>query len=173
MGLKWTYVSKNLFWYNITYFSEYYQAVEKIFSGDLTNKMLKIGAPRALLIYYGAFFLLFYLYQDGWSRLVNLLSVNILYLEQMDRVNCLWIVGFALVAYSYLGIMFYENRGGLCYSALKQVLLEKRLDDRLFPSPLFTFFLRRHSVFKTVQLVALISRNAMQLIIIGVSKLKE
>ncbi len=141
MGLKWTYsVPKNFFWYDITYFNEYYQAVEKISSGDLTTKVLKIGAPRALLIYHGAFFLAYYLYQDGWSRLENLLTINILYLEHMDRVNCLWIVGFCFTAFNHLEIMFHKNKGGPCFKLLKQVLLENKLDDRLFTSPRFTFF---------------------------------
>lgn len=170
MRLKWTHFLINFFWYDITYFSDYYQAVEKIFSGDLATKVLKISAPRALIIYHGAFFLACYLYQDHWSRLANLLAVNILYLERMDKVNCLWIVGFCLVTYNYLEIMFFKSKGGPCFKILKQVLLEKKLDDRLFISPQFTIFSQEFSVVQTIQLVALICRNVMQMIVFGVSK---
>lgn len=82
----------------MTYFADYYRSVERIKAGDAREKLLKIAISRALLLYQAAFSLVVYVYQDRWSRLANFLAVNLIYVEHLEPVYCLWIVGFDLGA---------------------------------------------------------------------------
>ena len=164
---------KRIIFYDMTYFADYYRSVERIKAGDAREKLLKIAISRALLLYQAAFSLVVYVYQDRWSRLANFLAVNLIYVEHLEPVYCLWIVGFDLVAYSHLQTMFYQSRGGPSYHLLREVLLEESLGERYFTtSTSCTVFLRKKkiSIVKVAQLIAITTRNVMQLIIYGLSK---
>lgn len=162
---------KRFFLFDMTYFDDYFCAVEKIAFGDLRQKMLKLDIPRAFVLYQSVFSLIAYVYQNRWSRLVNLLIVNIVYLEHLDRYNCLWIAGFDLLASSMLRDMYYKQRNRPTYQLLRQIMIKDSLGDKYFTSPQCTLFSRKLSIVKVVQLVALGSRNVMQLLIFGFSKL--
>lgn len=173
---------KRLFLYDLTYFADYYRAVEKIASGDLAAKVLKIGISRTILIYQAIYLLVVYFYQKSWSRRVNLLAVNLIYLEHLEPINCLWMVGFDLITYSFLQTMFYDSQSGPSHELLHWIFIEKtenelnsneKMFKKYFTSPNFTLAFQNHvfPVVKVVRLVALVSRNVMQQIIIAVSKL--
>ncbi|KAH9391577.1 hypothetical protein TYRP_022753, partial [Tyrophagus putrescentiae] len=153
----------------MTYFADYYRSVERIKAGDAREKLLKIAISRALLLYQAAFSLVVYVYQDRWSRLANFLAVNLIYVEHLEPVYCLWIVGFDLVACSPPAD---DSRGGPSYHLLREVLLEESLGERYFTtSTSCTVFLRKKkiSIVKVAQLIAITTRNVMQLIIYGLN----
>ncbi len=176
---------KRLFLHDITYFTEYYRSVEKIAAGDRREKLLKIGISRALLFYNAAYFLTLYVYQERWPRRVNLIAVNIVYLEHLAPVNCLWMVGFSGIAATLIQTMYYENRSGPAYHLLRWTFVEEKEKTeegsgvnssnekyfkQYFISPSFTSFSRELSVVKVVRKFGLTCRNVMQLIIVSVSK---